>query len=168
MNELIKTLKELLGSTVALRYKAHGYHWNVETDDFPQWHDKFAEIYESLDDSIDPLAEWIRMLGDYAPFKLSRFLSLSSIPESDVTSEPEDMAADLYKDHVASAAAFGAASVAAGNAGQKGLENFLADCMTTHQKWAWQLRASLSEEMMETPQMESSEGESTSTAPTQG
>lgn len=143
MNELIQTLKTLLGSTVALKYKAQGYHWNVETDDFPQWHDKFGAIYDSLDDSIDPLAEWIRMLGDYAPFKLSRFASLSTIPESDVSSDPEMMAADLLKDHEASAAAFGAASAAAASAGQKGLENFLADCMAAHQKWAWQLRASL-------------------------
>lgn len=142
MNELIQTLKELLGSTVALAYKAKGYHWNCETDDFPQWHDKFAEIYDSIDSSIDPMAEWIRMLGDYAPFKLSRFASLSTIPETDISSDPEMMAADLLKDHVASAAAFGAAAIAAGNAGQKGLENFLADCMTAHQKWAWQLRAS--------------------------
>mgnify|MGYP003338434311 FL=1 len=143
MNELIQILKTLLGSTVALKYKAHGYHWNVETDDFPQWHDKFGQIYDSLDDSIDPMAEWIRMLGDYAPFKLSRFVALSTIPESDVSSDPEMMAADLLKDHEASAMAFGAASTAAAAAGQNGLANFLADCQTTHQKWAWQLRASL-------------------------
>lgn len=143
MNELIQTLKTLLGSTVALKYKAQGYHWNVETDDFPQWHDKFGAIYDALDDSIDPLAEWIRMLGDYAPFKLTRFAALSTLPETDVSSDPEMMAADLLKDHEASAAAFGAASIAAANTGQKGLENFLADCMAAHQKWAWQLRASL-------------------------
>ena len=143
MNELVQTLKTLLGSTVALKYKAHGYHWNVETDDFPQWHDKFGEIYDSLDDSIDPMAEWIRMLGDYAPFKLSRFVELSTIPESDVSSDPEMMAADLLKDHQASAMAFSAAFTVATNMGQQGLANFLADCQATHQKWAWQLRASL-------------------------
>ena len=89
MNELIQTLKVLLGSTVALKYKAHGYHWNVEGDDFPQWHDKFGDIYENLDGSIDGLAEWIRMISeDYAPFKLSRFAALSTIPESDVSSDP--------------------------------------------------------------------------------
>ena len=142
MNELIQMLKELLGSTVALKFKAHGYHWNVETDDFPQWHDKFGDIYESLDGSIDPLAEWIRMLGDYAPFKLSRFAALSSIPETEITSDPEMMAADLLKDHIASAAAFASTFTTATNLGQQGLANFLADCMTMHQKWAWQLRAS--------------------------
>lgn len=142
--EMIPTLKQLLGSTVALKFKAHGYHWNVETDDFPQWHDKFGQIYESLDDAIDNLAEWIRMMGDYAPFKLSRFAELSTIPETEISSDPEMMAADLLNDHQNSAMAFGQASVQAGQMGQKGLENFLADCQTMHQKWAWQLKASLS------------------------
>lgn len=146
------TLKELLASTVALKYKAQGYHWNVEGDDFPQWHDKFGDIYESLDSAIDPLAEWIRILGDYAPFKLSRFVELSTVPESGISSEPESMAADLLNDHVNAANAFGMASVAAATAGQKGLENFLADCMATHQKWAWQLRVSTKPEQ-ETPEM---------------
>lgn len=143
MNELIQTLKELLASTVALKHKAQGYHWNVEGDDFEQYHTLFGKIYESLDDSIDPMAEWIRILGDYAPFKLSRFAELSKIEETNVSSDPMMMAEDLLKNHEMSSAAFGSASIAASEAGQKGLENFLADCMTTHQKYAWQLRSSL-------------------------
>lgn len=158
MNELIQQLKVLLASTVALSYKAKGMHWNVEGDDFPQWHDKFGDIYESLDGAIDPLAEWIRMLGDYAPFKLSRLKELSTIPESLVSSDPEEMAEDLLKDHIASAAAFGVASAKAAEMGQKGLENFLADCMATHQKWAWQLRVSgIEVEAGEEPEVEATE-----------
>lgn len=149
---MINSLKQLLASTVALKFKAQGYHWNVEGDDFPQWHDKFGDIYEALDGSVDPLAEWIRILGDYAPFKLSRLNELSTIPESLVSADPEEMAADLLKDHIASAQAFGEASAKAASMGQKGLENFLADCMTTHQKYVWQLRVSTIEDEMEAPE----------------
>lgn len=149
MENLITTLKQLLATTVTFKYVAQGYHWNCETDDFPQWHDKFGEIYESLDGAIDPLAEWIRILGGYAPFKLSRFVSLNTLPETEMSSDPEEMAADLLSKHLASAAAFRAASIAAAEAGEKGLENFLADCMASHQKWAWQLRASTTEPLGE-------------------
>ena len=152
MSDLIQILKELLGSTVALRYKAHGYHWNVETDDFPQWHDKFGEIYESLDGAIDPLAEWIRMLGDYAPFKLSRFNSLSSLPETEVTSDPEDMAFDLYKANELMVIKFQDAFDVATNARQQALANFFAERMGAHQKWSWQLKASCSEMIEEQAQ----------------
>ena len=149
MEEMINKLKELLATSIALKHKAQGYHWNVETDDFPQYHEFFGEIYEAVDASIDPMAEWIRMMGAYAPFKLSRLVALSTLPETDVTTDHEDMSADLLKDHKSAADAFGAASIMAASLGQKGLENFLADCQTTHQKYVWQLTAIGSEALME-------------------
>lgn len=145
MEELVQTLKVLLANTVLMSHKSHGYHWNVQSDDFAQYHELFGKIYDSMNDAIDPLAEWILMLGDFAPFKLSRFVELATLPEPEISSNPMDMAADLKACHDLSAAAFGAASAAAASAGQKGLENFLADCMAAHQKWSWQLRASLAE-----------------------
>lgn len=145
MDELVQNLKVLLANTVLMKYKAQGYHWNVQSDDFAQYHELFGKIYDSMDGAIDSLGEWILMLGEFAPFKLSRFVELATLPEPEISSNPMDMAADLKACHDLSAAAFGAASAAAASAGQKGLENFLADCMTAHQKWSWQLRASLVE-----------------------
>ena len=149
MNELINILKGLLADTVALKFKAHGYHWNVETDDFPQYHDFFGRIYNDYDNAIDPLAEWIRALGDYAPFKLSRFVALSSIPETDVTSDHESMSMDLYKANESMIAKFASACDVATNAKQFGLANFLGDRQTAHQKWSWQLKATVSEMVAE-------------------
>jgi starvation-inducible DNA-binding protein len=145
MNELVQTLKVLLANTVLMKYKAQGYHWNVQSDDFPQYHELFGKIYDSMDGAVDPLGEWILMMGEFAPFKLSRFVELATLPEPEVSSDPMMMAADLKACHDLSAAAFGAASKSAADLGQKGLENFLADCQAAHQKWSWQLRASLTE-----------------------
>ena len=66
MEELLNMLKSLTADAVALTYKAKGFHWNVEGDDFPQWHSKLDEIYEDLDGAIDTFAEWIRMLDENA------------------------------------------------------------------------------------------------------
>jgi starvation-inducible DNA-binding protein len=149
MDQLINILKGLLADTVALKFKAHGYHWNVETDDFPQYHDFFEKIYVDYDSAIDPFAEWIRMLGDYAPFKLSRFNSLSSIPETEVTSDHEDMSMDLYKaNEIMIPKLQDAFDVATANR-QQALANFLAERMGAHQKWSWQLRATVSEMLTE-------------------
>lgn len=149
MEQLIQILKGLLADTVALKYKAHGYHWNVETDDFPQYHDFFAKIYEDYDSAIDPMAEWIRMLGGYAPFKLSRFNELTSLPETEVTSDHEDMSMDLYKANEMMIAKFQDAFDVATAARQQGLANFFADRQTAHQKWSWQLKATVSEMLAE-------------------
>ena len=150
MNEqLIAILKGLLADTISLKFKAHGYHWNVETDDFPQYHDFFEKIYVDYDSAIDPLAEWIRMLGAYAPFKLSRFNELNSIPETDVTSDHEDMSMDLYKANEIMIKKFQDAFDVATEARQQGLANFFADRQTAHQKWSWQLKATVSEMLVE-------------------
>jgi starvation-inducible DNA-binding protein len=147
MDELINALKGLLADTVALKFKAHGYHWNVEGDDFPQFHEFFGEIYEEIDGSVDPMAEWIRMLGGYAPFKLSRFMELSSIPETEVTADPVAMSTDLYMVMEILIAKFKAAGASATAAGEYGLANFFADRQTALQKHCWQLRAVIKPEM---------------------
>lgn len=146
MNEdLIALLKELTADAVALKFKAHGYHWNVEGDDFPQWHDKLGDIYEDLDGAIDTFAEWIRMIdiNSYAPFALSRLASLTTIPETQVSSDPMSMIADLVSSFDIAIAKYVAGFDAATAAKQNGLANFLADRQTALQKWNWQLKASL-------------------------
>lgn len=145
MSELIQLLKVLLADTVSLKYKAQGYHWNVETDDFPQFHDFFGKIYDDYDSAVDPLAEWIRMLGEYAPFKLSRFQELTTVPESLVTSDHEEMSADLLAANDMVMVKFQDAFDKATALRQQGLANFFAERQTAHQKWSWQLRATLSE-----------------------
>ena len=145
MDELVLALKSLLADTVALKFKAHGYHWNVEGDDFPQWHDKFGDVYEDMDGAIDGFAEWIRMLdvNKYAPFALSRFAELTTVPETQVSSDSLVMAQDLCEAIDMVTVKIVAAADAATIAKQYGLANFLGDRQTAHQKWCWQLMASL-------------------------
>ena len=141
--ELIAALKVLLADEYALYFKAHGHHWNVEGDDFHQYHALFSDIYESLDDAIDPLAEWVRIFDGYAPFKLSRFVELSSLPETEVSSDPMSMARDLYAIMEIVADGFKNAGTMATNMQEYALANFFADQQGNAQKWCWQLRASL-------------------------
>lgn len=149
--ELINMLKVLLADTVALKFKAHGYHWNVETDDFPQYHEFFGDIYADFDSAIDPFAEWIRMVdnGQYAPFSLSRLASLSTVPENPVTTDHEAMSADLLASIELVTPKLIQGFDMATAAKQNGLANFFADRQTAHQKWIWQLRTVVKPEPME-------------------
>jgi starvation-inducible DNA-binding protein len=141
MEELIQALRVLLSDTVALKFKAHGYHWNVEGDDFPQYHDFFEDIYTDYDGAIDTFAEWIRKLGEYAPYKLSRFQAFSDVPETDVTSDPVAMSADLLMANdmvtVKLLDTFDMATALR----QQALANFLAERQDMHQRWHWMLSA---------------------------
>ena len=149
MEQLIQALKELLADTVALRHKAHGFHWNVEGDDFPQYHSFFEMLYSDYDSAIDPFAEYIRALDSYAPFRLSRFLELTTVQETDITSDPLVMVADLKiaNDMVNEKliATFDIATAVK----KQGIANFLADRQSQHEKWSWQMRSILKENEMD-------------------
>jgi starvation-inducible DNA-binding protein len=147
--ELIEQLKSLLSDTVALKFKAHGYHWNVEGEDFPQYHEFFEEIYEDFEAAIDPFAENIRKLQDYAPFKLTRFAELTSVPETIVSSDPTNMAADLLASIQLVTMKIQDAFDTATSSREQGIANFLADRQDMHRKWEWQLRASVKPEAPE-------------------
>lgn len=159
MEQLITVLKELLADTVVLKFKAHGYHWNVEGENFPQAHAFFETLYNDYDSAIDPFAENLRRLDTYAPFKLSRLASLSTVAESDVTAEFEDMALDLLKSNDAVLAKLKDAFDVASAAREQGIANFLAERIDMHSKWHWQLSAVVKEEMMESEADETAEAE---------
>jgi starvation-inducible DNA-binding protein len=150
MNEqLIAQLRMLLADNIALKFKAHGYHWNVESDDFKQFHDFFAEIYESYDDATDTFAEWLRMLKSYAPYRLTDFFDMSTISEPVILGDPEPMLEDLYMSIEKHIDDLVAVSDLANAAKQYGLANFLADRQTASQKFCWQIRVSMEEPEME-------------------
>lgn len=141
MEELLQLLKVTLSDMVALKFKAHGYHWNVEGDDFPQYHEFFQEIYEDYDGSIDTFAEWLRKLGDYAPYKLSRFMAYTDLPETDVTSDPVSMATDLLIANDAVTTKLLVGYDIATTLKQNALANFFAERQDQHQRWHWMLSA---------------------------
>jgi starvation-inducible DNA-binding protein len=149
MEQLLLALKLLLADNIALKFKAHGYHWNVESDDFKQFHDFFREIYEDYDEATDEYAEWLRMLKVYAPYRLTDFFDISTVSEPTIVGDPEPMVADLYESIELHIEALVVASDLANEAKQFGLANFFAERQTASQKFCWQLRASMEEKEME-------------------
>jgi starvation-inducible DNA-binding protein len=147
MNEqLIAQLKMLLADNVALKFKAHGYHWNVESDDFKQFHDFFAEIYENYDAATDTFAEWLRILKAYAPYRLTDFFDMASVGEPVIVGDPEPMLEDLYMSIEKHIDDLVVASDLANDAKEYGLANFFADRQTASQKFCWQIRVSMETE----------------------
>jgi len=149
MEELVNSLKVLLSDVVTFYFKAHGYHWNVEGDDFPQYHDFFAAIYEDAYGSIDPIAENIRKCGEYAPFRLERFIEYRTVTDSNVTPEEVDMSTDLYIANNQVIATLYRAFDAANSINRQGIANFIAERIDSHERWAWQLRSVIKPETNE-------------------
>lgn len=149
MDQLIQTLKSLFADNVSLKFKAHGYHWNVESDDFPQFHKFFADIYENYDEATDDYAEWIRILKSYAPYRLTDFFDMSSVPEPAIVGDPQPMLSDLYMSIETHIEKLVLAGKLANEINEFGLANFFAERQTASQKFCWMIRASMEEEEME-------------------
>jgi starvation-inducible DNA-binding protein len=137
--ELVTILKALLSDTVVLKFKAHGYHWNAEGDDFPQFHSFFGDIYEDYESAIDIIAEWIRKLDAVAPSDLLYFYNNSSITESITSLDPCEMAKDLLISNDQIIPMLSSAVTKASQVGQHALANFFAERMDMHQRWHWML-----------------------------
>lgn len=142
MEELVKALKVSMADVITMYFMAQGYHWNVEGQDFSQYHDLFGDIYEDVYGSIDPLAENVRKLDDYAPFSLQKFIDLRTVEFKDVDPTPKAMAKSLLKANEAVIATLNDCFKKAEKADEQGVMDFLAGRIDMHKKWAWQLRAS--------------------------
>lgn len=146
MEELIQQMKVYLADNVTFGMKAQQYHWNVEGDDFPQYHSFLGDLYEEVDGVIDQIGEYIRTLDAYAPLSPRRMLELTSIEDGDVAPEGMVMMRVLYNDNNKVLSSLTEAYRLAERYNELGLANFLQDRMSAHKKHQWMLRSILKEE----------------------
>lgn len=143
---LKEILKKLLASEYAFVIKAQFFHWNIEGPDFVQLHQLFNMIYDDVYGAIDPTAEYIRTLDDYAPGSFERFAELSEIPGQTRVPRARLMIEELLADSEKMIALLNQCFDAAESEDQQGIANFIAERIDAHGKWRWQLRSCLQDQ----------------------
>ena len=141
MEQLIQQLKVILGTNFALYLKSHGFHWNIEGANFPQYHDFLNGFYTEVWNQNDDIAEHIRQLDSYAPGSLERMLELADLEESQNIPIALAMMTELKRDNDRFIVHLRAGIVAAEQADEPAIGNFLQDLLGAHQKKAWMLRS---------------------------
>jgi len=141
MEKLISQLKTILGTNFALYLKSHGYHWNIEGSNFPQYHEFLNDFYNSVWAQTDDIAEKLRALGSYAPGSLSRMLELADIQEASSIPDAMAMMRELESDNERFIIHLRAGIAAADAAGEPAVGNFLQDLLGAHQKKGWMLKS---------------------------
>ena len=136
-------LKIVLADTFAMHLKAWNYHWNIEGPDFYQYHKFLQKIYEGLQDAIDPVAEHIRAIGEYAPGSFSRYKELTNIQDELAVVSGEESIRRLLADNNKILNSIKDAYDEAEKAKEIGLSNFLQDRTDQHKKLGWMLAATL-------------------------
>jgi starvation-inducible DNA-binding protein len=141
MEQLIEQLKVILGTNFGLYLKAHNYHWNIEGNNFPQYHSFLDNFYNSVFEQTDNIAEHIRALNAYAPGSFTRFIELSAVEEATTVPDALTMMTNLKNDNDKYIMQLRAGIVVADAAGEPAVSNFLQDLLGTHQKHGWMLRS---------------------------
>jgi starvation-inducible DNA-binding protein len=144
MDNLLKDLLiKCMANTFVMYYKAHAAHWNVEGMNFPQYHDFFGKLYEELHGAIDPLAEHIRAMDEYAPKTLRSLLLESEIEEPEIIVDDRSYVVDILDTNNLVLVSLMRAFQRAEEVGEVGLADFITQRIDTHQKHGWMLKAML-------------------------
>ena len=143
---LSDNLKVLLASTQSFAIKTQNFHWNIEGSDFPQYHEFFNTLYEDVNATIDPIAEYVRILGSYTPGSLTRYAELSIIQDQIKIPRAQLMFAESLQDCEAMSELVVAMFDEAANERQQGIANYMAELQDLYGKKAWFIRSTLKTE----------------------
>ena len=143
---LVENLKVLLASTQVFAIKTQQFHWCVEGTNFPQYHAFFDTMYGDVNATIDPIAEYIRILGHYTPGSLSRYSELSIIQDQTKIPRAELMFVESLQDCETMSQLVVAMFDEATNERQQGIANYMAELQDLYGKKAWFIRSILKRE----------------------
>ena len=143
---LSDNLKVLLASTQSFAIKSQNFHWNVEGSDFPQYHAFFDTLYSDVSDTIDKIAEYIRILGHYTPGSLSRYAELSIIQDQTKIPRAELMFAESLADCEIMIQLVTQMFDEATAERQQGIANYMAELQDLYGKKSWMIRSILKTE----------------------
>jgi len=143
---LSDSLKILLASTQSFAIKSQNFHWNIEGSNFPQYHQFYDTLYQDVNETIDKIAEYIRILGSYTPGSLQRYGELTVIPDQTKIPRAELMffetLQDIDKINQLVVEMFDQAT----EERQQGIANFMAELQDLYGKKAWFIRSILKTE----------------------
>jgi starvation-inducible DNA-binding protein len=143
MNESVVAAKIALANTFLMYFKSHAYHWNVEGMFFSQYHEFFGDLYEELYGAVDPFAEEIRALGEYAPKNIEELYKVTTIDTDNSAVGVKEMLQDLLVANNKTIESLNKLSDILIKNKEQGFANFVADRLDAHKKHGWMLTASL-------------------------
>lgn len=146
-NEQRQGVIELLNRNLANAYlvliKTKKFHWDVVGPQFRSLHELWEEQYQTLTETIDAIAERVRILGGYPIGTAQGFLQYSSVQEQPgQIPTATEMVAKLVADHEEIIRNLRQhVDQCSENFHDEGTADFLTGIMEGHEEMAWMLRS---------------------------
>jgi starvation-inducible DNA-binding protein len=140
-SEMIPVLGAILSDTYVLYVKTQNFHWNVVDPTFFMLHELFEKQYRQLAESVDIIAEQVRILGGTPPHSMRQFLEHATLVEAEGHRSAPEMVEELASDHERMRKLVHDAIHQAEDACDEGTADMLTDRLREHDKNAWMLRS---------------------------
>jgi starvation-inducible DNA-binding protein len=146
-NSSVDVLTQLLADENVFLMKLRNFHWNVAGPHFRQLHTLFEEQYDALAIRVDQVAERIRALGSHATGTMAEYLQRSTLREHPGSfPAAHQMLHDALADHESIIRSMAKSiTPTAQDMLDLGTTDLLTNLIQDHEKMAWALRATLSD-----------------------
>jgi starvation-inducible DNA-binding protein len=135
-------LNPLLADYAVLAYKAKNYHWNLTGIHFVPLHVFFGDLYDTLSEDIDNIAERVRSLGQTPISSMAGFLAAARLKEETKTGlSAEQMIKQLLADTEDLIVTLREDVETTNTLGDAGTTDFLTGLLEAREKNAWMLRS---------------------------
>jgi len=134
-----------LATAFVLALNAKRYHWTVTGPHFRDYHLRFEDLYTAADDTVDELAERVRMIGGIPIHTPSQIETLTKATISNPASrlDAKAMLKEALTNEEAVIALMHEGIELSGGSGDPGTADLLTRFVQVHQKEAWFLREML-------------------------
>ncbi len=97
-SEIVDVLNNLIANYTVHYHKLRRFHWNVEGPNFFDLHIQFEKEYQKVSETIDIIAERMRVFGVKSNYTLKQLIELSEIKEGDKELTSLQMVEEVLKD----------------------------------------------------------------------
>ncbi|MEN1969944.1 DNA starvation/stationary phase protection protein [Lentibacillus sp. N15] len=96
---LINFLNQLLSNYFLMYVKLHRYHWFVQGRHFFQLHAQFEEMYKTMANDLDEIAERVLMIDGKPLATMSKYLKEATLEEATADDKENEMITQLTHDY---------------------------------------------------------------------
>lgn len=139
-NPVVQDLRRQLANGIVLYFNYKHYHWQTFGPLFRDLHKLFDEFAEEVLESIDPLAERLRMIGQDPPANPVQAMDLASVAPAAPHSNMHDMVEEADRNLLIVIKEMRRAVKDADDNGDPGTVDLLSKLVQVHEKHEWWAR----------------------------
>lgn len=139
-NPVVQELRRQVGNALVLYTNYKHYHWQTFGPLFRDYHKLFDELAEEVLETIDELAERIRMIGQDPPAHLLDAANLASVASSESPATMREMVEEADRNALIVISEFRKGARLADEHDDPGTVDLFSKTVQVHEKHEWFLR----------------------------